>query len=236
MGYRTTLGDVNRNMSTRPASIANRIVIDEARLDGITNMSRDLAMLKEVERGGGPIVRIYEWKGAWISLGRSQVPKAVLRTGSSIPWVVRPTGGGAVLHGHDLTVSIAMNLKRDARKVKEIYRSVAMPIVGALNDMGLDATLGEDLPDRVLSSKSPDCFASVSVNDIVDKQSGMKLVGIALRVTKSGILAQCSIPVGKPLVDLASVFEVPHIPCESRVSKNRLREALNHRLAGLSAP
>ncbi|MCW5947010.1 MAG: hypothetical protein KIT74_08255 [Fimbriimonadales bacterium] len=193
-------------------------------------------MLSEAERGGGTIARIYEWKGAWISLGRSQVPEAVLTKGSSIPWVVRPTGGGAVLHGHDLTVSIAMNLKRDARKVKEIYRSVAMPIVFALKDLGLDATLGEELPERVLSCKSPDCFASVSVNDIVEKQSGKKLVGIALRVTKSGILAQCSIPVSKPLVDLASLFEVPHVPCETRISKNRLREALKHRLVDLIAP
>jgi lipoate-protein ligase A len=221
-------------MSIRSVSVGNRVVANEARFDGTTNMSRDLAMLAKVERGGGPIARIYEWKGAWVSLGRSQVPEVVLIKGSGIPWVVRPTGGGAVLHGHDLTVSVAMSLNRDARRLKEIYRSVATPIVYAMNDIGLDATLGEEMPERVSSVKSPDCFASISVNDIVDRQSGKKIVGIALRVTKAGVLAQCSIPVDKPLVDVASLFEVPHLPPETRISKQCLREALTQRLVALA--
>jgi lipoate-protein ligase A len=135
---------------------------------------------------------------------------------------MRPTGGKAVLHGHDITVGLALPLEliatqtglpveRLSRSVKTVYRFVARPLMAALNESGLNVALGEETELGARGPRSTDCFAHVSPNDIVDVESGVKVCGCALRLTASAVLVQASIPCGRPLLDPAKLFDVPQL-------------------------
>ena len=184
-------------------------------LDGHTNMARDAVLLERAERGGA-YARVYTWDGAWVSLGRFQRPEKALRDPTAIDWVMRPTGGKAVLHGHDVTVGMAVPLfalgiaESDSRRVATVYRAVVRPLVEALTAAGLPATLAEETPFVRSAGQTADCFAHVSPNDIVDPDTGQKVCGCALRVTPGAVLVQASVPVRRPLVQPDAVFDSPH--------------------------
>jgi lipoate-protein ligase A len=180
-------------------------------------MALDVVLLESAEQGT-PGWRVYGWDGPWISLGKQQVASSALLNPDLVPWVMRPTGGLAVLHGHDVTVGLALPLalisstEDLSRSVRRVYRFLAGPLVAALQECGLDVCLGEDSAFVGRGIKSADCFAKVSPNDIVYRCSGVKACGCALRLTSSAVLLQASIPNGAPLVDPALIFADPHIP------------------------
>ena len=183
--------------------------------DGPKNMRLDAELLAAAEDGACGC-RVYSWVGPWITLGMYQNPARDLTAECDVPWVMRPTGGKAVLHGHDVTVGFAMPLRRLVspefpvekleRSIKTVYRAMAAPMVLALRACGLPAALGEDTRFVGKGPRVADCFAHVSANDIVDERTGLKVCGCALKVTHNAALVQASIPAGKPLVDSARVI------------------------------
>ncbi len=179
-------------------------------LDGQTNMRLDAELL---HRAG---VRVYKWSEPCVTLGMFQTPERDLRPNCPIPSIPRPTGGRAVLHGHDLTLgfsfpwdSISENGVADLRNVKKAYRAVILPVIHAFQAVGIDACLGEELRQGSQNPRSADCFAHISANDVVSRTTGQKICGCALRLTEFGALAQCSIPTAAPLVNPAEVFHLP---------------------------
>jgi lipoate-protein ligase A len=185
--------------------------VDDGVKDGPTNMARDAAFLEARE----PQVRVYEWDRPWVSLGRFQVPEMTVKVGCGVDWVMRPTGGKAVLHGHDLTVGMGVPLAvigESEREVKAIYRRVIPVLVGALNAVGIPAVLAEETPFVRGAGKVADCFAHVSANDVVDPANGMKVCGCALRVTSTMVLVQASVPVRIPEVSAGEIFDDPALP------------------------
>ena len=169
-------------------------------------MARDGELLAAAERGdcGG---RVYGWSGVWVSLGRFQRAEDALL--ADVPWVVRPTGGLAVLHGHDVTFAFAVThdlRSTRGRSLKDLYRSMVRPLVEALRSCGLDASLCEDTPYSGAGSKTGDCFAFSSPNDVVDRVTGHKLCGCAMRVTESAALLQASIPYREPEVPASRIL------------------------------
>lgn len=180
--------------------------------DGPTNMARDSDLLVAAEAGGAS-ARVYGWDGAWVSLGRFQRADTSLLPSAPVQWVERPTGGRGVLHGHDVTVALAFPLfglvpPTEWRSIRAVYRAAIAPLVLALRECGVNAGLGEKLSREIRSGelRSPDCFAAVSANDVVDLETGIKICGCALRLTETAVLAQCSIPAGPPLIDPAQVY------------------------------
>lgn len=186
--------------------------------DGPTNMARDAALLSQVEAGVPWAARVYGWTAPWITLGVSQDPTRDLRPACPVPACRRTTGGRAVLHGHDLTLGLAVSLTALAepgedpasleRSLRRVYRRVIDPLVVALNRAGAAVALGEDLRRHGAGSAraSQDCFAAISANDVVHRATGKKVGGCALRVTRAGALLQGSIPVGPPVVPPAECF------------------------------
>lgn len=174
-------------------------------------MARDAALSEE-----RVVARVYTWEGPWVSLGLFQQSEADLRPDCPIPWVKRPTGGRAVLHGHDVTIGlsvpfVAIDATVDlSRSVRRAYRAVTAPIIAALKASGVPACLGEDLPVRQPSGpRSADCFAAISANDIVDRTTLQKVCGCALKLRMHSVLLQASIPAGRPLVDPSEVYARP---------------------------
>lgn len=195
--------------------VADVLFADDPAADGPTNMRLDEELLAGAEEGRASC-RVYSWTGPWITLGKYQSAEKDLLPGCKVPWVTRPTGGKAVLHGHDITVGYAvplrmlisktMTVEKLERSVKAVYRAMAEPIIVALRACGLPAALGEDTRFAGRGPKVADCFAHVSPNDIVDERTGEKVCGCALKITQSAALVQASVPAGVPLVDPASVI------------------------------
>lgn len=212
--------------------------------DGYTNMARDVELLERAERGELGC-RVYDWDGPWISLGKTQVAERDLLDPKLVPWVMRPTGGKAVLHGNDVTVGLAAPLdifrraasgpKDLSRSVRTVYRIVAQPLVNALNDCGLPCALAEDTPfaEKGRGGFSADCFAHISANDIVHRKLGSKVCGCALRLTSSAVLVQASIPKGPPLIDPQCLFAIPQTAHVANWNSEEFAWALERALLAL---
>lgn len=169
--------------------------------DGPANMAADLALLSAAEEGTAS-ARLYSWDGLWVTLGRFQTaPDALLR---DVPYVIRPTGGRAVLHGHDLTLAIA--IPRPSCSVKDLYCELVRPMIAALSACGMDARMACDTPQGGTGKVSADCFAFSSPNDVVDFRTGLKVAGCAMRITERGALLQASIPYNQPLARVSEVI------------------------------
>jgi lipoyl(octanoyl) transferase len=206
----------------------------EGREDGLMNMVKDTALLLRADEG---IVaaRVYGWRGPWVSLGRFQRAEQELVADCAVPTATRPTGGRAVLHGHDVTVGLAVPysvIQVTAREVKRAYRAVATPLIEALRGCGVDAELAERTPHSNKGDRAADCFGFNSANDIVDRKSGKKICGCALRMLERSVLVQASIPNGDPLVDPREVFRKPTLDYSFRWDSSnfglRLEEALRY--------
>lgn len=204
-------------------------------LDGPTNMDRDRDLLHAAELGVGG-ARVYRWDRAWISLGVFQQAERDVLPGCEVPTVLRPTGGKAVLHGHDETIGLALPLVwigADARSIKAAYRAVIGPIVSAMRGCGVPAALAEETRFVKAGGRTADCFAHVSPNDVVDERTGLKVCGCALKLTQSAVLVQASLPNGMPLVDPQRVFARPSMAFAPAWDATHLADALEAALADM---
>lgn len=198
----------------KPPSPFRFELFEEGPFDGPSNMSRDEQFLQQCQRESALLVRLYRWDGPWVSLGRFQSAERDLKHPLKTKWVMRPTGGKAVLHGHDLTVGLAVSLsllgeKELERQIKTVYRLVTRPLIKALNHAGLHCSLAEDVPNRPEGVRVADCFAFTSGCDVIDPGTGYKVAGCALRIESGAALLQASIPVSTPLIDPAMVLRGP---------------------------
>lgn len=199
------------------------LVIDSVRVgkdpaaDGPTNMARDLEMVQGLATRTLAI-RVYSWTGLWVTLGRFQTARETLRDPANTPHTIRPTGGRAVLHGHDATVAIGYSFPpgEAARAVRRLYRQLTTPLAAALTECGLPARLAEDAPGSTTEGTlHPDCFAGTSRNDVVNPATRKKVCGCALRVWNDRVLLQASIPAGVPLRAPEEVFFPPILSAET---------------------
>ncbi|MES1228019.1 MAG: hypothetical protein ABUL72_05065, partial [Armatimonadota bacterium] len=155
--------------------------------------------------------RVYGWDGPWVSLGLSQKPERALLSESKVPWVMRPTGGKAVLHGHDVTVGLCVDLRDiglepGSRDVEAAFMGSVKLIRDALQDCGVDCGFSNRGPLR--NSATADCFAYAAPNDLVDRE-GSKVCGCAQKLTQEAVLVQASIPNQAPLVEPERIYQAP---------------------------
>jgi lipoate-protein ligase A len=172
------------------------------------NMAEDSAQFEAVVAGRLPLaLRLYRWKPWAVSVGRFQDMERAVNAEfckrEGIATVRRPTGGRAVLHGDDLTVSLAASVEalglpiRDSQNILAIYRAVGAAYIAAFRDLGIEARLGS-CARPIERTRSGDCFATVSQADIVEARTGRKLLGAALYRRERWFLQQASIPLHSP--------------------------------------
>ena len=79
------------------------------------NMALDQAVLESVDQGGPPTLRFYQWSEPTLSLGYFQplAHRFSHPQSQSLGIVRRSTGGGAIVHHHELTYSVALRSDRD---------------------------------------------------------------------------------------------------------------------------
>ena len=209
------------------------VFIDPEPNRGDWNMAVDELLLTAAIERGQCSVRLYRWSEPTISLGYFQsfddLPTALRLAG--LPVVRRLTGGGAILHHHELTYSCAVPARhRLARNPKDLYLRVHEQMIDVLAGFGIHVQFrGDEDRDR---SQEFLCFARGDSFDVV-MSGGHKVLGSAQRRRKGSILQHgslvlhCSdyVPQFLGIEDLA-VRPIPSVELTST-----LAQALGRRLA-----
>ena len=172
-------------------------------------MAADTALLTALAEGTErqPVLRVYTWDRAAVSLGRLQQEEMVRRQYPGLPLVRRPTGGRAVLHGEDLTLAAALRidaLPEGCRTVLGSYRSLAGHVAAAFDSAGRDVCYSSEPAQG--QHEVVDCFAVSAGCDLVDARTGQKLMGSAQRRVGAALLQQMSIPL-RVIPDRKAFFE-----------------------------
>jgi lipoate-protein ligase A len=177
------------------------VVIDGAPA-GAENMRRDAVLLERAIAGAGPLLRIYGWERPTLSLGYFQKLDEVAEAGAAerlgVDVVTRFTGGGAILHHHEITFAIALPASHPWAKqdVNDSYLSITRPLLNLLLAKGVPAKFrGGDDP----VAKTPNCFAGAACPDIT--LQGRKLFGSAQRRREGAVLQH-----GSLLLDIDSAL------------------------------
>ena len=151
--------------------------------DPAWNMAVDEALLVH---GDGPLLRLYAWEPFGLSLGHFQpeldAAEREAFEAEGIRIVRRLTGGGAILHAHEITYSLSGwdGEGPFAGDVSASYRIVHEAIAAVLAELGLQAGEPEAAPRALRRAEQPFlCFARSTAMDLVC--AGEKIVGSAKR-------------------------------------------------------
>jgi lipoyl(octanoyl) transferase len=177
--------------------------------DGARNMAVDAALLRSVQGGGAPAVRLYRWAPACLSFGRNQPARGLydqrVAAARGIDFVRRPTGGQAVLHDDELTYAVIAPVPALGRP-RAAYRRINEALVAALRSLGVPAAVATDGMDGGAGaayagalaagrgSWSDACFRRPAAGEVV--VGGRKLVGSAQRVEGGVVLQHGSLLLG----------------------------------------
>lgn len=200
-----------RLLKTGALTAAQNMAIDEAVLDSVAS------------RAEHPTLRLYGWSPAAISIGyfqslEDEIDLLACKV-AGVSYVRRITGGGAVLHEHEITYSI--HIPEDALSacgvpagILESYEKICGGVIKGLSALGLSA-------------------AFVPINDIIVMTSGglpKKISGNA-QTRKSGVILQHGTVLLK--VDVDKMFSLLKVPSEKL--KGKLIEDVKQRVTSASA-
>ena len=155
-------------------------------------MGVDEALLESAEAGVSSL-RFYTWSSPCLSLGYSQRMDDGMRAAcdaSQTGWVRRVTGGRALLHGGDLTYTVAAPLRALPGGLNETYEKIGRVLLEALHALGVPAEQAQP-NESGPGAEVFDCFAKPAGHEIV--LGGSKLVGSAQRRTRRALLQHGSI-------------------------------------------
>ena len=159
-------------------------------------MAVDQVLLESVESSGTPVIRIYAWAPATLSLGYFQNyrDRSLHAESQGCPVVRRASGGGAILHDNETTYSLCLpSSNRWSKRNTEFYSSVHQCIIDTLEDWDVSlSSHSEEKSEKRVSEESPFlCFQRRSNGDLI--LDGEKVVGSAQRRAKSALLQHGSV-------------------------------------------
>ena len=173
--------------------------------DPYMNMAIDEALVSRCtdSDNGLATIRFYTWKEPSCSIGYFQKIETAFTTlrENRIPVVRRPTGGGIVFHGNDITFSIVKRRVHDKRPgdISFFYRLIGESILRGLKELGFacsfyipeEAVLSSESGKGNLRSRSTQhsvCSVTPAKYDILI--NGNKVAGYAARRSQDVILCQ----------------------------------------------
>jgi lipoate---protein ligase len=140
------------------------------------NMAIDEALIENIAEA--PVLRIYGWRPAAISIGYFQSMKEEVDLQKcsqlGVDVVRRLTGGGAVLHEFELTYSFIT--RQYPQNIMESYRWICDVVVMSINRLGFDAIF-VPLNDIVVNSKKVSGSAQTRRKGVL-LQHGTLLLGV----------------------------------------------------------
>jgi lipoate-protein ligase A len=139
--------------------------------DGVVNMATDEALGVAAERSGMPLIRFYGWSAPTVSLGAFQrlADARVIPDIASATLVRRPSGGGAIVHGSDLTYALAMPKSHPlGQTAQQLYTAAHETLAAVLQGHGIAARLSADPPHDIDFF----CFSRRAGGDLVVAAAG----------------------------------------------------------------
>ncbi|MCH2201346.1 MAG: hypothetical protein MK102_05225 [Fuerstiella sp.] len=210
---------------------ACRVIVEPAPLAGSVNMAVDGALLQAAdEQPAAPVVRVYQWSEPTISLGYFQNFDTSFTDEklADCPRVRRVTGGGAILHHHELTYSCVVPRTHPLRhEPLRLYQLVHGAIADLLKSCGVTVGFRTEYPlqdDRPESDNRDEdeqffCFLRSDPRDLVavgDHIAGHpKIAGSAQRRRRGTVLQHGTIllnsspllPTARGLCNLFPTFD-----------------------------
>lgn len=184
-----------------------RVCFDGA-LSGPANMATDLRLLDEHRPGDPPLLRLYRWEPAAVSIGYNQDlnafdQQAIAAVGVDL--VRRPTGGRAILHADELTYAVVGTSPGPlfGDSLNSSYQRINEALLTFLAELGIEADVSagesKDAARRLV------CFHSAGKHEI--KVQGRKLVGSAQRRLRGVFLQHGSLLTGPRHLDLVRFLQ-----------------------------
>ena len=177
------------------------ILLASPRLDVYGQMALDESLVRA--RPNEITLRFYRWTdGPAVTFGYAQfvseVRRALQEKHFQGPYARRPTGGGIVYHGEDLTFSLIFP---GAGRPAEIYEKFHARVHEQLMRLGSHGgVFHKDLPPSAyapsLNHTASACFSNPVENDLLS-ETGAKILGGALRRFGTTVLYQGSLQVPK---------------------------------------
>ncbi|UFS71676.1 lipoate--protein ligase family protein [Geomonas sp. RF6] len=204
-------------------------LVDSGRLDGPANMALDEALLESFAAGASPpVLRLYGWSPAALSVGRYQDAAASLNlpvcSGDGVDVVRRMTGGGIIYHDHELTYSLVCSPSHlgHISSVKDGFRQLCAFLMSTYRGLGLDPAFATECSDDEVrfGAATPFCFAGREAYDIV--VGGRKLGGNAQRRKRDLIFQHGSIPLSSRVARGLRYLREPAPGAERAVSLEEL--------------
>ena len=172
-----------------------RILIDAEPNSGSWNMAVDEVLLESAIRTKTCSVRLYRWSEPTLSLGYFQNGGAADDglPAAALPRVRRLSGGGAIVHHHEITYSLAVPADHPrAADPVSLYESVHKRILHVLHEGGIRATLRGTEANVPSATGQPFlCFLRGDERDIV--LDGHKIGGSAQRRRRGAVLQHGSL-------------------------------------------
>lgn len=211
-------------------------MVDAAAGSGVYNMAVDEVLLESALDDGRCTLRWYRWREPTVSLGFFQ-PAEEVGPGARfdrLAKVRRLSGGGAILHHHELTYSCAIPPEHPlAKDPVQLYDAIHEAILGVLARHGVRA----DLRGSKLSGAEPFlCFGRGDPRDIVIGPH--KILGSAQRRRRGGVLQHGSLLLRRSphAPEFPGLFDLARVPATEEQLLCELAAAAPARLAAARSP
>lgn len=197
-------GRGERPAQSRP--VVGRLIISPPG-DGPMNMAIDDALLNGTTADSPSTLRLYRWSQPTLSLGYFQTiaSRSEHAASNQLAVVRRASGGGAIIHDHELTYSLIFSSSGRSNRgaASDIYRAVHTAMIEILADFGIFAQRFADTCTKARHAEPFLCFQRRTDEDLV--LSGYKVLGSAQRRGKVGLLQHGSLL-------LSSSISAPELP------------------------
>lgn len=201
-------------------------------LEGPEQMALDGWLLDQSVAGRlvTPLLRVYTWPGAWLSLGHHQqtLPGCwrSLEQAGLVQRVRRPSGGGGVLHAGGLTYALIW--PHAPRSRREAYQSTSTWLIEAFARLGVELQPGTGTAEAGQSN----CFASSTPADLLDQQ-GHKRIGSAQFWRRGHLLQHGEILIRPPCTLWKNLFNTDPPPAWDQIDQEAIIAALQSSLRTL---
>lgn len=166
-----------------------RLIVDPPQT-GSWNMAVDEALLKSASQGKTTL-RFYRWNEPTVSLGYFQrhLGRRQHEESRECPLVRRTSGGGAIVHHHELTYSFSC--PTSGIDTQWLYQALHQSLIDLLNSVGVETRLWTAAEETTASAEPFLCFLRRSPGDVICGSA--KIAGSAQRRHRGALLQHGSI-------------------------------------------